>query len=252
MSRSLSVEWVDQHVACLVIDQPPRNFFDLPLLKAIADTVEDIAQEGARAAILKSRGTVFCAGADFGDSGDVELAPEALYEQAVRLFRRRVPIVAQIQGAAMGGGVGLALAADFRVGSPRARFGVNFVQIGIHHGFGIGVTLPRVVGEQAALDLLLTGRRIDGAEALRLGLLDRLVAEENLEEETIGFALELAAGAPLAVQAVRSSLLAGLIDQVEAAVVHEATQQRILFGTEDFKEGVRSVSERRPGRFVGR
>lgn len=252
MTDGLLTERISEHVTVLTIDRPDNNFFDLDLLAGLADACEEAARDGARALVLRSTGRVFCAGADFGESGDVELNPEALYREAVRLFRRSLPMVAEVQGAAIGGGAGLALAADFRVVSPRARFGVNFAHLGIHHGFGLSVTLPRAVGEQRALDLLLTGRRIDGEEAHRIGLADRLVDPEDLQATAVALAEEIAAGAPLAVRAIRTTMLGDLADQVEKAVVHEAAEQRVLFRTEDFREGVRAVGERRPGRFLGR
>lgn len=248
----LIVEQVSPYVISLTVDRSPHNFFDLSLLARLADAAEEASVSGARVLLLRSSGDVFCAGADFGASGDVELDPEGLYTQAVRLFRRELPMVAQVQGAAIGGGAGLALAADFRVVSPRARFAVNFVQIGIHHGFGLTETLPRVVGEQAALDLLLTGRRIDGKEAFRLGLADRLADAGDLPEVALALAEQVASGAPLASRAIRRTMTGGLADRVAQAVVREATEQRVLFATDDFGEGVRAVAERRAGNFVGR
>lgn len=248
----LGVERVSDGVVVLTIDRPPSNFFDIDLLVHLADACQAAADDGARALLLRSTGKVFCAGADFGSAGDVELNPEALYVEAVRLFRRELPMVAQVQGAAIGGGTGLALAADLRVVSDRARFAVNFVQIGIHHGFGLTETLPRAVGVQRASDLLLTGRRVDGAEAHRIGLADRLVPAKALDEAALQLAEEVASAAPLAVRAVRRTMLADLADRVAVAVAREASEQRVLFETEDFREGVAAVAQRRLGRFQGR
>lgn len=252
MSDGLHIERRDDHITVLTLDRPPHNFFDRALVGEIADACEQAERDGARALLLRATGRVFCAGADFGESGDVELDPESLYREAVRLFRRSLPMVAEVHGAAIGGGTGLALAADLRVVSPAARFAVNFAQIGIHHGFGLTATLPRAVGEQKAMDLLLTGRRIDGREAYRVGLADRLVEAEELPGAALELAGRIAAGAPLAVRSIRRTMRESLADEVEQAIVREAREQRVLFGTEDFREGVRAVSERRPGRFAGR
>lgn len=253
----VGVERGDDHVATVEIRRPPNNFFDAALIGRLADACEELAAEpgaGTRAIVLCSAGRHFCAGADFGGGargrGSGESA--ALYDEAVRLFRQPLPIVAAVQGAAVGGGLGLALAADFRVASPEARFAANFASLGFHQGFGISVTLPRVVGAQAALELLTTGRRIGGEEAHRLGLADRLAPADELRAAARALAAEIAASAPLAVRAIRATLRAGLADQVAVAVDHERAEQERLMRTADFREGVAAVAERRPGRFTGR
>ncbi|HTC72816.1 MAG TPA: enoyl-CoA hydratase-related protein [Solirubrobacteraceae bacterium] len=175
----------------------------------------------------------------------------ALYAHAVRLFAAATPVVAAVQGGAIGGGLGLALSADFRVASPSSRFAANFARPGIHHGFGITVTLPATVGMQASLELLYTGRRVRGEEAHALGLCDRLAAEEELRGETYALAREIASSAPLAVRAIRQTMRGDLSDRVRAATEHEHTQQAPLFATDDFQEGVRASAERRTPRFTG-
>ncbi|HVT42689.1 MAG TPA: enoyl-CoA hydratase/isomerase family protein, partial [Acidimicrobiales bacterium] len=163
-----------------------------------------------------------------------------------------LPVIAAVQGAAIGGGCGLALSADFRVATPRTRFSANFARLGFHQGFALSVTLPAAVGRQAATDLLLTGRRVGGDEALRLGLCDRLVADDDeLLAGSLEYAGELAASGPLAVRAIRATLRQGLVEQAEAAMAHECAEQLRLGTTADFAEGVRAVAERRPARFRG-
>jgi enoyl-CoA hydratase/carnithine racemase len=173
-----------------------------------------------------------------------------LYAAAVRLFRTRKPIVAAVQGAAIGGGLGLALAADFRVAAPEARFSANFARLGFHHGFGLSVTLPRLVGEQRAADLLFTGRRVDGSEAVALGLADRLAGLGQLLDETVAFAADIAASAPLAVESIRATMRGDLADRVAAVTVREAAEQARLRATADFAEGTQATAERRPPRFT--
>jgi 2-(1,2-epoxy-1,2-dihydrophenyl)acetyl-CoA isomerase len=169
----------------------------------------------------------------------------------VRLFSARTPVVAAIQGAAVGGGLGLALAADFRVASPSTRFIANFSRLGLHQGFGISVTLPAVVGKQHAMDLLYTGRVVEGDEAARMGLCDRLVADEALRAAAHGFAAEIAASAPLAVVSMRQTLRGDLADRVRTATAREQSEQAWLAQTADFVEGVTATSERRAPRFTG-
>jgi enoyl-CoA hydratase/carnithine racemase len=170
----------------------------------------------------------------------------------VRLFSCKKPVVAAIQGAAIGGGLGLALVADFRVVTREARFAGNFVKIGIHPGFGLTYTLPRLVGSQKASLLLLTGRRIDGEEALDMGLADVLVEPDNLRSAAVGLAREIAENAPLAVLSTRTTMRRGLAEAVKAQTDHEFVEQARLMRTEDHKEGVKAVAERRVGNFVGR
>ena len=166
--------------------------------------------------------------------------------------RRRRRWWPRVQGAAVGGGLGLALSADFRVASPGSRFSANFSRLGFHHGFGLSVTLPALAGQQTALDLLLTGRRVHGEEALALGLCDRLVEDDEVRSAAHALAAELALSAPLAVRSIRATLRAGLLERVEAALEREASEQDRLRDTDDFREGVSASLERRAPRFEGR
>jgi enoyl-CoA hydratase/carnithine racemase len=239
---------VADHVAVVEIRRPPNNFFDAALIRDIADAYASL---DARAIVLCSEGKHFCAGADFsGRTGSADGAD--LYAEGARLIGAATPVVAAVQGAAIGGGLGLACSADFRVGCAEARFSANFAQLGFHHGFGLTVTLPRIVGNQAALDLLYTGRRITGEEAARIGLVDRLVDVADVRDRAVAFAAEIAASAPLAVRSIRATMRAGLLDQFVAATAHEAAEQDALRRTEDFTEGIRATAERRPPQFEGR
>ena len=138
--------------------------------------------------MLATAGRVFCGGADL--SGDKPLADRERRERDARCStatrcgcsRPQTPIVAAVQGAAVGAGLGLALVADFRVAAPEARFSANFVTLGFHAGFGITHTLPRVIGEQAAALMLLTGRRVKADEALRFGLVDEVAPPRRLRD----------------------------------------------------------------------
>ena len=146
--RAVTVDVAD-HVATIEIHRPPHNWFDIGVMTELADAVlgvDDVPE--CRAVVLCSEGKNFCAGADLKGS-DLLDATTTLYEQAARLFSNRKPIVAAVQGAAVGGGLGLSLAADFRVASPETRFTCNFAKLGFHQGFGISATLPAVVGPAA-------------------------------------------------------------------------------------------------------
>lgn len=250
MTEGLRTLVGEDHVALVEFDRPPNNHFDVELIGALADAYERLDSDSAcRAIVLCSTGRHFCAGADF--SGGGEAGGEALYVQAVRMFAAATPVVAAVQGAAIGGGLGLALSADFRVASSSSRFAANFARLGIHHGFGLTVTLPAVVGAQAALELLYTGRRVRGEEAHALGLCDRLVADDELRAGAHALAAEIALSAPLAVRSIRQTMRGDLADRVRAATQRERAAQAPLFATGDFQEGVRAMAERRSPRFSG-
>lgn len=242
-----------EHVAIVEMHRPPNNFFDTTLIADIADAYQRLDDDlGCRAIVLCAEGKHFCAGADF--SGPAADGPSAgdLYVQAVRLFRSRKPVVAAIRGAAIGGGLGLALSADFRVGCPSSRFAANFGQLGFHHGFGMSVTLPRVVGQQKALEWLLAGQRFDGETAYAAGLLDELTDDTDVRPAAVGFARRIAASAPLALTSIRATMRGRLAEEVAAATVHELEEQIRLQATADFREGIAAAAARRPPVFTGR
>ena len=242
----------DGDVAVVEIRRPPNNFFDVALIAAIADAVEELGSTGCRAVVLASAGRHFCAGADFGGGrGGGDAGGPHLYEMAIRLFEQPIPVVAAVQGAAIGGGFGLAMSADFRVAGPDARFAANFARLGFHHGFGLTVTLPLVAGHQRALDLLYSGRRIDGEEAHRLGIADRFVATGDLRDMAFALAGEIAGSAPLAVRSIRATMRGHLAGDVRAALAREKAEQDRLSSTKDWREGVAAMAARRPPAFTG-
>jgi enoyl-CoA hydratase/carnithine racemase len=248
---------LDGHVAVVTLNRPPHNFVSVDFMRDLADACDAVdANPDARAIVLQTEGKSFCAGADFASPNDAVASGmqgiNALYVECVRLYSVATPIVAAVQGAAIGAGLGLALVADFRVASPEARFSANFVKLGFHPGFGITYALPRIVGEQRASLMMLTGRRVKGDEALAWGLADELVPAEDLRAAALRLAAEIAENAPLAVVETRQTLRAGLAAAIKARTDIEHTKQTVLRATEDFQEGVRSVAERRPGNFVGR
>ena len=255
MSNHVSVT-VEGHVATLVYRRGPANFVSAATVGEIADAFEALdADDAVRAIVFATEGRVFCGGADL--SGDKPLANDdgesetpALYRNAVRLFAAKKPVVAAVQGAAVGAGLGIALVADFRVAAPEARFAASFVTLGFHAGFGITHTLPRVVGQQHASLMLLTGRRVKAEDALRFGLVDEIAPLEEVRAAAQRLAAEIAANAPLAVESTRATLRADLADAVRTRTEHERAEQDRLMQTADFREGVRATAERRPGNFV--
>jgi enoyl-CoA hydratase/carnithine racemase len=261
--QDLAVD-LDGPIATVEIQRPPNNFFDVALVRAIGDVFHALDREPeCRAIILASQGKHFCAGANFGEGRNLQSTTSSgaqsgragsghLYQEGVRLFESGTPVVAAVQGAAIGGGLGLALVADFRVASPESRWSANFARLAFHHGFGLTVTLPAIVGQQKALELLYTGRRIDGAEAHRIGLADYLVPMEQLRDKARELATEIAESGPLAVRSIRRTMRRGLADRIRVATDHELVEQDWLRTTEDFKEGIASTAERRTAKFLGR
>lgn len=252
----VSVNLGDDLVAEVEIHRPPNNFFDARLIRSVADAYEHLQSGECRAVVLCSEGKHFCAGADFHGESDAEALPEEgaadLYQEAVRLFRAELPVVAAVQGAAIGGGLGVACSADFRVAAREARFAANFARLGFHPGFGLSVTLPPIVGGQRALELLYTGRRITGEEALAIGLADRLVDLVEVRAAARAMAAEIAAAAPLAVRSIRRTMRGHLADDVARITRHEDEEQGKLRATADFAEGTRASLERREPVFRGR
>ena len=242
-------------IAVFEIDRPPANYFDPDLLAAIADAAMDLqAGSECRVIVLCSAGKHFCAGANFGSgplSEDREGAAASLYEHGARLFEIEVPVVAAVQGSAVGGGLGLACAADFRVASAQTRFQANFSTLGFHHGFGLSVTLPRILGAQRALDLLLTARRVTGAEAYELGLADRLADPGAERSAAMELARVLAAAAPLAVRSIKRTLRGSLANEVRGALSRELSEQARLWRTSDSREGIAASLARTVPRFTG-
>lgn len=251
----LVVDLGDDFVAVAEIRRAPNNFFDQTLIAHLADAFEKLdAEPRCRAAVLASEGKHFCAGANFAkvESPSLAAVGNDLYDEAVRLFATRTPVVAAVQGAAIGGGLGLALWPDFRVAAPEARFSANFARLGFHHGFGLSVTLPRAVGQQRALELLYTGERIDGERAHAIGLVDRLAPQASVREAARAFAVEIAASGPLAIDSIRQTMRGSLAGEIRTATRRERAEQERLQTSADFQEGVAAMAERRPPAFRGR
>ncbi len=245
----------DGHVAVVTIDRPPHNHVSVDFMHDLADAFDAIdAEVELRCSVLQAEGKNFCAGADLvrsesaGGLGSVN----PLYDEAVRLFSAQKPIVAAVQGAAIGAGLGLAVVADFRIASPDAKFAANFVKLGFHPGFGLTHTLPRLIGPTKAQLMFLTGRRVKAEEGVAWGLVDAVVPLEDLRAAALRLANEIAENAPLAIVSTRKTLRGDLAAAVRAQTDKEAHEQGWLRETADYKEGVLAVAERRVGNFTGR
>lgn len=245
----------EAHVVTLTLRRAPHNFVDTTTMRELADRLAALDDDAdCRTIVLAAEGKSFCAGADFSavPSGGQAVDPAEFYTHAMRLFDARKPLIAAVQGPAVGAGVGLALVADFRVTCAEARFSVNFNRLGFHPGFGLSHTLPRLIGMQQASMLFYTGRRIDGTTALAIGLVDELVPADEVLARAQALAQEIAGSAPLAVQSTRATLRAGYAHDVRAVNQRELAEQQVQFLSEDFREGVKAMAERRTPRFTGR
>lgn len=255
----IEVTMLDGFVAQCEFKRPPNNFFDHQLIKDLADCFDDLDENpDCRAILLCADGKHFCAGANFSKDGGRDSlprsadAPNPLYTEAVRLFGNKKPVIAAVQGAAVGGGLGVAVMADFRVVCENTRMTANFVKLGFTPGFGLTHTLPRLIGHQKANLLFMTGRRIDGQTAFDWGMADIMATAETIREEALDLAREIAVNAPLALVSLREQMRPDLAQAVKDHTDIEGREQFWLQKTDDHKEGVKAVAERRIGNFTGK
>ena len=197
------------HTTYIKINRPPNNYFDADLICQIADILEKMDQDdNCRSIILHSEGKHFCAGADFTKSNfkNESEAYSALYDQAVRMFRTKKPIIAVVQGAAVGGGLGVALAADFRIACMESRFSANFAKLRLSSRLWYNYYPSQSSRPQMAKKMLLTGVRLKGDEAFKIGLADFLVDRSDLMNKAEELAEDLNSSGPLGLQAIRHTI----------------------------------------------
>ncbi|HEY6562665.1 MAG TPA: enoyl-CoA hydratase/isomerase family protein [Polyangiaceae bacterium] len=249
-------------VSRIVLDRPEKhNAMSVEMGGLLRDAVAAInASESTRVVIVQGAGRAFCAGGDFDiiEASSRQPAEDnrrrmlEFYGSFLSVLRVRVPIVAQIHGAAVGAGLALALACDVRLAATEAKLGANFVRVGLHPGMGCSLLLPHVVGAAKAAELIYTGQLIDGAEAARIGLVNKAVPREALESETSGVVGQILKAAPIPVMQAKATLMASLWSRVDEALNHEANAQAIDFGTEDLREAVAAFRVGRAPVFSGR
>lgn len=257
----LRVERPADGVVLLVLDNPEqRNAMSPEMTSSWVAAVDGLAGDRTvRAVVVTGEGTAFCSGGDTSwiasepDAGVDHLRARMLpfYRAWLGIRRLEVPTIAAINGAAIGAGLCLPLACDLRLAARGARMGVPFVKLGMHPGMAGTYLLPEVVGEAAARDLLLTGRLVDAAEALTLGLVSRVVEPEVHVETAIDAAAAIAATAPIASR-LTTLALRERHRSIEAALQWEAMAQPITLATADLQEGIRAAREKRAPRFEDR
>lgn len=252
-------------IAVITLNRPEsRNSMTPELMRTFQETLRTARQEtDLRALVITGRGRSFCAGADLKtnaptrapEAGDAALPVErvfAVYEPFLEVFEFEMPTIAALNGHAVGGGLGLALVCDIRVANREARYGANFARLGFHSGMAISHLLPRIVGVPTAADLLFSGRLIRGEEAERIGMVHCAVEPDDVLGEAVRRAREIASAAPLAVRLMKRSLYRGAGWDPRAAAEHEAWVQSATLQTEDAREGIRALLEKRDPRFRGR
>ena len=257
----LRVERPEPGVAVLVLDNPDqRNAMSDAMTASWSAAIGELATDRSlRVVVVTGEGSAFCSG---GDTSWLASEPDAsvdhlrtrmmaFYRAWLSIRSLEVPTIAAVNGPAIGAGLCLALACDLRYAASGARMGVPFVKLGLHPGMAGTHLLPHVVGEAHARDLLLTGRLVDADEALRLGLVSRVLAPEVFRDEVLATAVDIAATAPIASRLTKLALTDGGHRDLESALQWEALAQPVTLATADVQEGIRAVQEKRPARFRG-
>ena len=247
---------IEDRVATVTIDHPPVNVLDGATIRELADVLGELeGNKDVRAVVITAAGQVFIAGADIKDIAGLQSPEQALpiLNEAHSLFDRLdnlpVPVIAAVNGACLGGGNELALACDFRIASDRARFGQPEINLGIIPGFGGTVRLTRLVGPARALEIMLMGTDISAQEALRMGLVNKVVPEGTVVREARNMARVLATKPSGAVQAILSMVQEGYGKPQSEALAMERDHFSNLVGTPDMREGLSAFIEKRKPAF---
>ena len=251
---------VEDMVGLITLNRPDnRNSMDSETMPAFLEAIEQVKKDNdLRCLIITGTGKSFCAGADFRNSPiDMSggLPHENLmntYGPFLKISEIKIPVIAAMNGHAIGGGFGLALICDIRIANRKAKYGANFAKLGLHTGMATSYMLPRIVGLPRANELLLTGRLIDGLTAERIGLVNYALEEDQVLNKAREIAREIASCAPVAVRMIKRSILRGISwDPISAAEIEAHCQSR-TFEMEDAREGITALLEKREPVFQGR
>jgi 2-(1,2-epoxy-1,2-dihydrophenyl)acetyl-CoA isomerase len=253
----------DSGIVTITLNRPERlNAFAGHMRRDLAEALEEAGSDPhVRVVVITGEGRAFCAGGDVHFMAElVERADSEEFERILGAARRVIlairqmtkPVIASITGPAAGAGFNLALACDLRIASSNATFSQSFVKLGFHPDWGGTYFLPRMVPSNIACELFFLGRTIDAAEALKLGLLNRVVAPDQLETETRRLAEELRDGPAVSIAAAKHAVYASEHDNLEKMLAYEVEAQVRCFESEDGREGVRAFLEKRPPKFTGR
>jgi enoyl-CoA hydratase/carnithine racemase len=259
MSEAVRYEARDL-IGVITLDRPDnRNSMTPELLDAFGEaSAKARADTSIRALVVTGTGACFSSGADFKSTLQRETGATphersyAMYAPFLSLLDIAVPVIGALNGHAVGGGFGLALVCDMRIGALDAKYGANFVKLGLAPGMAISYLLPRLVGMARANELLLTGRLVDGREAEAIGILNRAVPAANVLSEAMALATTIAGNAPLAVRSTKAAIRRGLALTVREAAREEAVAQAETLATSDCAEGIAALLEKRTPVFTGR
>lgn len=251
---------IEGPIGTITLDRPDnRNSMTPELLDAFATAVAAArAARDLRCVIITGTGACFSAGADFrsiiqrDDGSPPHARSFAMYQPFLSVLELEVPVIGALNGHAVGGGFGLALCCDLRLGARGARYGANFARLGLHPGMAITYLLPRLVGVARAAELLFTGRLVDGDQAERIGLLTSVHDAADVLPQARALAHAIAANAPLAVRETKRSLYRGLGWDPRAAAYAEAFAQAESLATADAAEGIAALLAKREPVFTGR
>jgi len=257
---AVKVEHEDE-TATVTIDRPDvKNALDHDTMAELADELREVARSDARAVVLQGAGDTFCAGADVNDLASfghisppeiVEMIENDLHEIIRQLVRTRKPVVAKVQGHAVGAGCNLALACDLTVAEESATFAELFAQIGLSQDSGSSYLLPRLVGMKKAKELVFTGKEVSGTEAEEMGLINHAYPEGEFGERADELVEELASGPTRALGASKSLLHYGANNDLDATLEREAWVQSSVAKSDDVEEGVMAFIEGREPEFEG-
>ncbi len=252
---------IDGGIGRITINRPYRlNALSIGTVHELMRAFSEAGSNGeVRVVVISGAGEAFCAGADLKDAPD-PMTPATAHEvvglyldYVVALRAVEKPVIARVNGVALGGGCCTALAADIRIASDRARLGLPFVGIGISGAdMAASYLLPRLTGYGAACELLMLGEPVDATEAHRIGLVNRVVAHEDLDAETDALAQSLASRPPLGLRFTKKALQASLDRDWRAQFDYEHFVQAACLLTEDYEEGRRAFLEKRTPVFKGR
>ena len=270
MAEPLILESRQGDVVLLTFNDPERlNAMTEAMGHALSEAVGRLAGDASlRAVVLTGAGRAFSAGGDLdmierkgraareAPGEPVRSENRAFMQGFYRLYlavrELPCPTLAAVNGAAIGAGLCVALGCDLRIAAREARLGLNFNRLGLHPGMGATWTLPRLVGPARAAELLFTGRLFDGAEAERMGLVNRAVERERVLPETLALAGEVAAAAPRAVRGTKQALARSLDSDLADQLAFEAGQQALDYESADLVEGLAAAREKREPEFRGR
>ena len=250
----------ENRIGKITLNRPDvLNALDKKTYSEIGTAIEDVREDkDIRVVIITGAGKAFCSGLDLTYAATiVDMSPLEFrstirrLQEIFRLERLEKPVIAAVNGYAMGNGCDLALACDFRIASENARFEMTYVKLGLIPDIGGTYRLARLVGLGKAKELILTGDRIDTKEAERIGLVNRVVPANELESATMKFAEKLAKGAPVAIGLSKMAINSAIDTNLSAALENEVYGQSLCLQTEDVKEGTMARLQRREPKFTG-